>query len=100
MRLLIVVLLAVLVALHVRLWARDDGFREVWRLREQVAARTSENRALVERNAELAAEVRDLKRGFEAAEEQARTELGMLRANETFFRVVPRVSADAAATAR
>jgi cell division protein FtsB len=100
MRLLIVVLLAVLVALHVRLWTRDDGFREVWRLREQVVARTGENRALVERNAELAAEVRDLKRGYEAAEERARTELGMLRANETFFRVVPRASAETAVSAQ
>lgn len=100
MRLLIIVLLAALVALQLRLWARDDGFREVWQLREQVAVRTGENRALAERNAGLAAEVRDLKRGYEAAEERARTELGMLRQNETFFRVVPRDSGDAAAASR
>jgi cell division protein FtsB len=97
MRLLIVVLVVALIAMQLRLWASDDGFREVWRLREQVEARTLENRRLGERNAALAAEVQDLKRGREAAEERARTELGMLRANETFFRVVPGPAAAAAA---
>jgi cell division protein FtsB len=89
MRLLIAGLLAVLLALQLRLWLSDDGFREVWRLRAQVETRTLENRRLAERNAALAAEVQDLKRGRDAAEERARNELGMLRPNETFFRVIP-----------
>ena len=89
MRLLIAALLTVLLALQLKLWLGDGGFREVWRLRAQVESRTLENRRLAQRNAALAAEVQDLKRGSEAAEERARSELGMLRANETFFRVVP-----------
>ena len=48
-----------------------------------------ENARLRERNRTLAAEVRDLKEGRAAIEERARTELGMIGANETFFQVVP-----------
>jgi cell division protein FtsB len=100
MRLLIAGLLAALIALQLRLWLSDDGFREVWRLRTQVEIRTLENRRLAERNAALAAEVQDLKRGRDAAEERARNELGMLRPNETFFRVIPNQSGGGPAPAQ
>jgi len=45
--------------------------------------------ALVERNRQLAAEVRDLKTGLAALEERARSELGMIASNETYYQVVP-----------
>jgi len=76
--------------LQARLWLSADGFREVWRLAALVEQRTVDNRQLAERNAELKAEVRDLKQGQEASEELARTELGMLRHGETFYQIVPR----------
>jgi cell division protein FtsB len=37
------------------------------------------------RNDALEAEVRDLKQGYEAIEERARLELGMIKKNETFL---------------
>jgi cell division protein FtsB len=40
------------------------------------------------RNATLDAEVRDLKQGYEAIEERARSELGMIRQDEIFFHVL------------
>ena len=46
------------------------------------------NAALVQRNGALEAEVRDLKQGFEAIEERARYELGMIKQDEVFFQVV------------
>jgi cell division protein FtsB len=89
MRFLIFVLAVVLVALQLRLWVLDGGRREVWRLEDAVEQRTVENRDLAERNAELAAEVEDLKQGLDAAEERARSELGMIGPGETFYEVVP-----------
>lgn len=89
MRVLIVALIAVVALLQLRLWASTDGFREVWRLTALVEQRTADNRALAERNAELKAEVRDLKQGRAALEELARTELGMLGPGETFYQIVP-----------
>jgi cell division protein FtsB len=38
----------------------------------------------------LQAEVDDLKHGLGAIEERARSELGMIKNNETFFRVIDR----------
>jgi cell division protein FtsB len=83
-------LLAVaLMLLQYRIWASPDGMREVWRLEQAIDAQTAENTRLGTRNRTLAAEVRDLKEGRNAIEERARTDLGMVKANETFFQVVP-----------
>jgi cell division protein FtsB len=79
----------VLVLLQLRLWLSDDGLREVWRLEADVERRTEENSRLALRNAALEAEVLDLKQGLAAAEERARTELGMIREGETFYQIAP-----------
>jgi cell division protein FtsB len=78
-----------LLLLQYRLWLSADGLHEVWRLRSAVAAQQAENSQLQQRNRELAAEVRDLKQGYAALEERARSDLGMVAGNETFFQVVP-----------
>ncbi len=83
--------LAMLVlVLQYRIWASPDGAREVLQLRGAVAVQAAENAQLVARNQQLAAEVRNLKQGFEAVEERARSELGLISANETYYQVVPR----------
>ena len=82
-------LFAALLVLQYRIWASPSGMREVWRLERAIEAQVDENERLAERNRTLAAEVRDLKEGKKAIEERARTDLGMVRANETFFQVVP-----------
>lgn len=91
-------LLTALLALQYRLWVSADGTREVWRLEKAIALQTEENDRLQERNSTLAAEVRDLKEGRAAIEERARTDLGMVGGNETFYQVVPPSPASAAAT--
>jgi cell division protein FtsB len=78
-----------ILALQYRLWISDDGTRELMRLRAAVEIQTAENAQLSERNKQLGAEVRDLKQGFNALEERARSELGMITGNETFYQVVP-----------
>ena len=82
-------LFAALVVLQYRMWASPGGMREVWRLERAIEAQAEENERLADRNRTLAAEVRDLKEGKRAIEERARTDLGMVKANETFFQVVP-----------
>jgi cell division protein FtsB len=62
--------------------------REVWRLRTEVAAQQTENEKLKERNRTLVAEVQDLKQGRTAIEERARTDLGMVRSDESFYQVM------------
>ena len=89
MRLLLLALALSLILLQARLWISEEGMREVWRLREQVAERTEENRILAANNASLDAEVQDLKQGLAAAEERARSELGMVAPGETFYQITP-----------
>lgn len=90
-------LLTALLAMQYRLWVSPDGMREVWRLERAIAAQSDENDRLKERNSTLAAEVRDLKEGRAAIEERARTDLGMIGANETFYQVVTPSGAGGAA---
>jgi len=58
-------------------------------LRAAVDAQRSENNQLSDRNRQVSAEVRDLKQGYSALEERARSDLGMIGPNETFFQVLP-----------
>ena len=88
MRLLIVILVLLLAALQARLWFGDGSIPEVWRLERDVAEQRTENAELRERNRALAADVRDLKQGLDAVEERARSELGMVGRDETFYQVV------------
>jgi cell division protein FtsB len=88
MKFVIAALLAALVLLQYRLWISDEGMREVWHLAEAVESQRAENAVLAERNAQMKAEVADLKHGVTALEERARNDLGMIAANETFYQVV------------
>ena len=75
--------------LQVELWMSDDGYRKTLNLRAAVAEQRALNHSLRERNAALDAEVINLKQGLDAAEERARTDLGMIGEQETFYQVVP-----------
>jgi cell division protein FtsB len=89
MKWLAAALAVAIILLQYRVWLSDDGVRGVARLRQAVAVQRAENEQLAERNRQLAAEVRDLKTGLDALEERARSDLGMIARNETFYQVVP-----------
>lgn len=89
LRIIAILLLAAFLALQYRLWLSPNGMRDLWRTEQAIEAQAEENARLAERNRTLAAEVRDLKEGRAAIEERARTDLGMVGSNETFFQVVP-----------
>ena len=95
LRIIAVLLLVAFLALQYRLWLSPNGMRDLWRTEQAIEAQTKENERLAERNKTLAAEVRDLKEGRAAIEERARTDLGMVGGNETFFQVVPPPAAEA-----
>jgi cell division protein FtsB len=87
--LILIGLLAVLLlGLQARLWRGEGGRAAVAELQQQVDAQMHENGGLRQRNAALAAEVQDLKSGEAAVEDRARSELGMIRPGEVFYRVI------------
>jgi cell division protein FtsB len=91
-------LLVVVLLLQYRLWLSGDGVHELSRLSSAVDQQKQENSELEARNQQLVAEVADLKAGMAAIEERARSELGMIGRNETFYQVVPGKSARTAPT--
>jgi cell division protein FtsB len=88
MRFVFGLLLALFFLLQYTLWISKDGLRELWRLNLNIEQQKQENRVLIERNQVLGAEVRDLKSGLDALEERARSELGMIKKDETFFQII------------
>ena len=90
MRLLAVALVVLIAALQWPLWLGKGGWLRVWELDRQVKAQRESNDRLRARNAALDAEVRDLKTGYAAIEERARTDLGMVKRDEVFFEVIER----------
>ena len=88
MRVVVVILLLVTLYLQYLLWFGRGGIREVHRLEDAVSEQRNEIAEMQERNRALAAEVMDLKQGLEAIEERARSEMGMIKQGEVFFRQI------------
>lgn len=88
MKLFVAFLIIAFVFLQYQLWIDRDGMRKLLHLNNRIDHQKTINQQLYERNDVLAAEVEDLKSGFEAIEERARMELGMIREGETFFQVI------------
>lgn len=88
MKILAAILGALLILIQYPLWVGKGGWLRAWEVDRQLEAQRAKNSALEARNANLAAEVRDLKQGTEAIEERARQELGMVRNDEIFFQYV------------
>lgn len=89
MRVVTLILFVLLVLLQFKLWLGDGGFTEVARLETRVEEQRNRNDDLLQRNAELQAEVEDLRERLDAVEERARNELGLIKPEEQFYQVVP-----------
>lgn len=74
--------------LQYKLWAGDGGIPDVLHLEKEVVKQQQHKQQLEERNAALAAEVKDLKQGLDAIEERARSEMGMIRKDEQFYQIL------------
>ncbi|MBI2307509.1 MAG: cell division protein FtsB [Rhodocyclales bacterium] len=94
MRWLTLGLVALLVLLQYPLWLGKGGWLRVWDYDRQLAEQRDANRKLETRNGGLDAEVRDLKQGYEAIEERARFELGMIKQDEVFVQIPERPAGD------
>lgn len=88
LRWMLVPLGSIAVVLFSQLLIADGGYQKTLHLREAVAEQRQLNEELRHRNKALDAEVINLKQGLEAAEERARTDLGLIGETETFYQVV------------
>ena len=88
MRVLITLLLLVFITLQYRLWFGDGSLSEVVQLSRELELQKQKLHDLTERNRKLEAQVLDLQNGFDAYEEKARNDLGMIKKGETFFQII------------
>ena len=88
MKIIAFVLLSLLIWLQYKIWLQDGGIPEVVQLQQEVEEVKTEVQQLQERNSSLDAEVKDLKKGLDAIEERARSEMGMIKQGEVYYQVI------------
>jgi len=82
MSLLSAALLPLLGFLQYRLWQEEQ---QIARYDQQIAVQQQENQPLLERNRLIAWDIEELKQGFDATEERARYDLGMVKDDEILY---------------
>ena len=80
-------LIALLVILHGQLWFGRGSVPNVTRLVRQLDEQQQSNANAARANERLVAEINDLREGLEIVEEKARSELGMVKANEIYVQI-------------
>jgi len=88
MKWLWVLLVVFILGLQYRLWVGENSMAELWGVKDKLEAQQDINSELESRNDALKAEVSDLKQGLDAIEERARSELGMMKEDETFYQLI------------
>lgn len=77
-----------ILVLQYRIWVTEGSVGEVLRLKQLIQKDQLANQKLVDRNDKLDLQVRALKHQPQALEEQARSELGMIKKDETFYLII------------
>lgn len=88
MKWLLFALALAFLVLQYRLWFGDGSLSEVVQLSEELKRQKQRLRELEVRNRRLEARVLDLQQGYDAYEERARQDLGMIRRGETFYQII------------
>lgn len=88
MRPIFIILIIALVVLQHKLWLGDGNVIQWINLEKRLSDHQHENNKLATRNKALEADIKELKGGDQALEEQARYELGMIRENEIYYQFV------------
>ena len=88
MRLRILILLSVLVLFQYDFWLGSNGFLDYRENADKIRENQAENEKLSQRNQRINAEIQGLTKGFEAIEERARMQHGLVKENEVFYHIV------------
>lgn len=88
MRLITLCLIGLVLTLQYRLWAGEHSIADYRNLQQDIEKQQATNEQLAQRNQLLQADIDDLRNAQEAVEELARNELGLVKENETFFRLI------------
>lgn len=79
-----------IIILQYQIWLGDSGAPEIEKLKKQIAEQKQENDALQQQNELLKKEIQALRKNPALLEELAREQLGLIKPNETFYRIIPK----------
>ncbi|GEM76473.1 cell division protein FtsB [Vibrio sagamiensis NBRC 104589] len=88
MRIFVLALLLLFAWLQYTLWFGKNGVSDYYAVKDEIEVQQQVNSKLQSRNNEMFAEIDDLRQGLDAIEERARHELGLVKDEETFYRIV------------
>ena len=88
MKLLIIALGFLTLLIQHPLWIGKGGWSDVLVYREALNEQVEENEAHRARNSQIKAEIADLKTGLDEIAESARSDLGMIKQGEVFFKTL------------
>ena len=94
MKLLSIILLIAFVVIGYNVIKGQNGVMEYRQVSQKLDEETIKSKKLQARNRALQDEITDLKQGNKVVEELDRSELGMVKKDEVFYRVIPKETQD------
>jgi cell division protein FtsB len=94
MKILTITLGLLLLLIQHPLWFGKGGWQEVMSYRDDLNTEVEENIAGRAINSQIKAEILDLKTGLDEIEESARSDLGMIKEGEVFFKTLDKPSSN------
>ncbi len=88
MRPILIILVLVVILLQNKLWLGEGNLIQWLSLEKKLKNHEKENIQLAKRNKAIEANIKELKSGDQALEEEARYELGMIKENEVYYQFV------------
>ncbi|MDA0237086.1 MAG: septum formation initiator family protein [Proteobacteria bacterium] len=94
MKIVIIALGVLILLLQYPLWIGKGGWRDVLDYRQVLNEQVEHNEAGRSGNSQIAAEIADLKTGLDENAESARSDLGMIKEGEVFFKTLDSPASD------
>lgn len=90
MKIIGLILVVLIVSLQYRIWWGEGSVREINALTLKIQEQADINSQLKKQNDTLANEIQAIRTNPELLEEIAREKLGLIKPNETFYRIIPK----------
>lgn len=87
-------LVGVVMSLQYQLWLGKNSLMSLGQLKNLVILEEQVNAQLKQRNGKILDDIDDLHNGMAAVEELARSQLGMIKKNESFFLIMPQLKTE------
>lgn len=79
-----------IIILQYQIWMGDNSHLQIDSLKVKIDEQQQQNKLLMEQNRQLREEIQALRNNPALLEEIAREQLGLIKPNETFYRIIPK----------